>query len=115
VRAYGSAAAQSFYRREARTDAERVAANRAKCPRAVAVELALRLAIQHEHDLPTAQRMPLPAFETLEEMSYAAADAVRCGQEISEHARDEAIAFLRDHVRDHEGLLRKVASSVAGH
>lgn len=97
---------------EGREEDRRAAENRTRCPRAVAVEMVLNQAIDHERSLPTVERMPMPAFDRLQEMSWTVSDCARHGVEVAENVMVEAVAFLREHVRDGEGLMRKVAAAV---
>ena len=101
-------------RRELEEDARRVTANRVRCPRAVRVEALLIVAIDHEHELAPEERMPGPAFGCLESIALDVSDSIRRGLEASEQYQAEVIAFLHEHVKDHEGLMRKVAERV-GH
>jgi hypothetical protein len=101
-------------RRDLDEDARRVTANRARCPRAVAIEALLIVALDHERELPPEDQMPLPARGYLESIALDVSDAIRRGIEASEHYQAEVIAYLHEHVRDPEALMRKVAERV-GH
>jgi hypothetical protein len=99
-------------RRDLAEDARRVEANRGRCPRAVAVERLLTVAIEHERSSCWADRMPMPAFEELERMLGEVSDAARSGQEVSKHAQAEAVRFLHEHVKNPAALIAKVAATV---